>query len=61
MGNPPDEWSVGRAGGDLKIESASISMSLAAGPKPELLLMLQLSACFLMCLRIWCPWVWDMP
>lgn len=57
MGNPPDEWCVGRAGGNLKIETASIGMGcLAAVLKQGLLLMLQMSACFLMCLRIWCPW-----
>lgn len=56
MGNPPDEWSVERAGGNLKIETASISMRcLAAVLKQGLLLMLQMSACFLMWLRIWCP------
>lgn len=31
MGNPPDEWSVERAGGNLKIEiNASISMRCLA-------------------------------
>lgn len=52
METPPDEWSMGRAGGNLKIGTASISMSyLAAGLKQELLLMFQMSAC-LMCLRV---------
>lgn len=62
VGNPPDEWSVGRAGGNLKIETVSISMGcLAAALKQGLLLMLQMSTCFLMCWRKWCPWVWDIP
>lgn len=61
MGNPPNEWSMGRAGGNLKIKTATISMSCLAAGLKQLLLMLQMSACFLMCLRIQCPWVWDMP
>lgn len=34
MGNPPDEWSVERAGGNLKIETASISNEVF-GSSPE--------------------------
>lgn len=59
---PPNEWSVWRAGGNLKPETLGISVrSLAAVPKGGLLPLLQMPAYFLRWSRMWHAWAWDIP